>query len=587
MAGGATAALASQTSQAPAVKGQLDGATGVSLNRYGFRGDGRTDDTRAWRDAIEEAAARNIQYIFVPPGETGVSTVSEPIVRGKLPAGLSFIGEGSRNGTAIHVGVRLRYTGAETCWFINFPDFSPVEVGQWSWRGLAFEAIDPRATMFDFNDAANHAPVDGGGHSYLVHARFEGCFLKGGQGGARQTGDGIRAAKLFDLFIDKNCSIRDWRRGVWLRGCDDCTIEARMDLNTRNIHHENSGTFGSNLQIRSNFLGRCPPQNAEPAYIVFDSGSGTLCMGTFFEGMGAERALLYLNGYGTTLVGNRFAGAPFFEMGPQARELTLITPACPVEQKAWRPIIHPPESWDFGYQQQDYRALVLGGTKNFRKTAGAHPRLLIGDAFPQYSDSGIPLAPPHDADFLADARGCRPRKRLLTALNNWGKVEGTPAQSGSTAIQHDQGSCGWLLRLDPGQEHPGIAAEFIMGVDIQPGDTLRIRLRYATTEASAWTLLAQRNFGSDHSLIQALPESDFGLAEARIETRGWKAGDTLGILVLKRPSARATCLLDFVEFLIDDGHDAAIDALTKQVQALSARLADAERRLGAPGVPPR
>lgn len=550
---GATGAVAgaalAQPPKAPAIiGGGVEDGT-VRMTRYGYRADGRSDDTQAWRDAIEEAHSRNIGRIIVPHGPIGPSIVSEPIVNGPLPAGLTFEGETRNDATPVQQGSRIRYTGTGTCWFINHPDYAPPETGRWVWRNLSFEAADPSATMFDFNDTLRHMPVDGSGHSYLIGATFDNCFLRGAQGGRRQTGDGIRAAKLFGLDIQRSTRIRDWRRGIWLRGCDDCTISGRIELNARNIQHEQAGTFGSNLRIDANFVGRCTPDPVESAYLLYDTGSGTACHGTFFEGGNGERALVYLNGYATTLLGNRFTSAPFFELGPEAREITMLTPGCPVARSDWTPIVQDPASWDLGYQFQDRRLLILGGTKTFRRTVGAHPRILWRDNFPQYSDSGFALPVDQQTPMLADAAGYRPRRRLLSALNYWSKTEGTPAQGGSRLVRDANASGGWTIAMDAAVKFAGISAEFVVGTDVQRDDTLKITIRYQAA-SGGWYLVVQRNHADEH-LLRELPAQNgsYAATSASIRLSDWKVGDTLSVL-LRPGTGRGIFRLDFTEFAV-------------------------------------
>lgn len=551
--GGAVGAIAgpvtAQSTKAPAIigRGVEDGT--VRMTRYGYKADGRSDDTQAWRDAIEEANSRNIGRIIVPQGPIGPSIVREPIVHGPLPAGLTFEGETRNDATPVQQGSRIRYTGTGTCWFINYANYSPPETGRWTWRNLSFEAADPTATMFDFNDTLHHLPVDGQGHSYLMGATFDNCFVRGAQGGKRQTGDGIRAAKLFGLDIKRSTRIRDWRRGIWLRGCDDCTISGRVELNARNIQHENTGTFGSNLRIDANFVGRCTPDAAETAYLLYDTGSGTACHGTFFEGGNGEHALLYLNGYATTLLGNRFSAARFFELGPEAREITMLTPSCPIAKDEWAPIVHEPASWDMGYQYQDRRLLILGGTKTFRRTVGAHPRILWHDNFPQYSDSGLALPVNQQAPMLADASGYRPRRRLLNALNYWSKTEGTPAQGGCRLVKDAKASGGWTITVDAGVKAAGISAEFVVGTDVQHDDHLKVTIRYQA-DSTGWQLVIQRNH-ADELLLRALPvqKQSYAAASASVSLSGWQTGETLSVL-LRPGTANGILNLDFMEFAV-------------------------------------
>ena len=276
----------------------------ISLADFGYVADGVTDDTAAWQAAIAAAEKLNIRTIQVPYGKTGVSVVSGQIVNGTLATGLTFEGIGRNAHSDFEHGMRLKYTGSSTCWFINFPTFFG-ERGRWIWRNLAFEATEPEATMFDFNDTvynAAHPPIlNGEGHSYLSHVRFESCYFAGAAGLEDQTGDAIRGAKMFHLTIDENCYIRGWRRGIWLVGSDNNILSPRAYLNARNLMIESSGGFGNDNLIYCRYFGGVFREASEDAYTFWDNGTCSTYIGALIEDGGehAGVALFYLNGYGT------------------------------------------------------------------------------------------------------------------------------------------------------------------------------------------------------------------------------------------------------------------------------------------------
>jgi hypothetical protein len=527
----------------------------ISLSQFGFVGDGSHDDTQAWRDAIAAAERLNIRIIAVPWGVNGTSLVKQSICDGPLPSGLTFEGEARRHANPDQTGQRVVYTGSETCWSIRPGTASPTTIGQWTWRHLMFEATHPDGTMFDFNAGEQTILRDGTAGGYIIFVAFESCYLKGAGAGKRQTGDGIRAAKTFSLLVDKQCQVRDWRRGVWLRGCDDCTIEGRIWLNARSIVHERSGTFGSNLQITSNWLGRCPDETSEPAYILWDNGSGTAIHGTFFEGHDHggkrqnERALVRLDGFGSTLIGCRFAEGHCLEIAPGAREVTLVAPGFAAHRPENDAIISLPESWDFGFQQEDFRVLVIGASKNAVKHLGSHPRLIYRGRLPMTYDAvGGNVPVDMEADMVADGNGYRPRRRLLTAFNLFAKNDSTIVNGGARLVPAPQSSQGWAINCEAALPQAGISAAFIVGRDVQIGDRLRIAIR-AACPSQGWHL---RIFRGDADVTPTpLPlggAPGFLWQAMTINLGDWRLGDRLSVVVLKISQPSQDLLIDFVEF---------------------------------------
>lgn len=603
--------LAPSTAAAAPAPSSAEGA--ISLAEFGYAGDGVRDDTQAWRDAIVAAERRNVRRITVPWGKEGISLVSRPICAGTLPSGLTFEGEVRRHANPDQRGQRVIYTGDAVCWSIATGSGSPATVGQWAWRYLTFETTDPAAGLFEFNAGEQGLLHDGTGSSYIVFVLFESCYLQGTAGGARQTGDAIRATKTFSLQIDKQCQIRGWRRGVWLRGCDDCTIEGRLWLNARSIVHERSGTFGSNLQIRSNWLGRCPDAVAEAAYILHDEGSGTAIHGTFFEGHDHggsrqnERALVWLGGFGTTLIGCRFAEGHCVEIAPSARETTIVAPGFASHRPQDDAIIHPPESWDFGFQQEDFRVLVVGASKNAVKHLGDHPRLIYRGRLPMAHDEvGGRVPIDMEADMLVDERGYRPRRHLLTAFNVFAKTDSTIVNGGAR-MQPDTGSSqGWVIACDAKLPQAGLSCAFVVGRDLMVGDRVRVTVRHACS-SDGWHLRFLRNDADvTAGVIPLGGGAAFRSQAATIDLAGWTSGDRLAVVVLKMTQPHDDLRIDVMEIAatgaavppplpvapvapVASGNEAdvasrrsvnaAVDALGRRIDALTAAL----HRLGGVG----
>lgn len=389
-AGDGGAALYIRVPSEPSHSGRIrsrDGAwwelreTRLSLAMLGYRADARHDGTRwvgtdnlpVWRAALVVCRALSIGEIIVPHGETGRGLVSGAIVDGDLPSGLTISGEGPNSGGEHEAGTTILFTGTGTCWAVRPQGQAPREAGRWRWRDLCFWAIDPAATLFDLNDTLSMVDPDRDPRPFIVHATFERCTLLGADRPG-QRGDGLRATKAFHIVVDANCTIKGWRRGIWLRGCDNPTIAARLTGNGQNLRLEALGTFGSMAMIESRFIG--PTKDCgEPQYCVFDAAYRTTLNAPFLEGDDKPAALIYLAGQYTQLIGVTMAGGPLFHLAPSAREIVVRDPVLNRADPRWAPIVDPPESWDFGYAQAQAFMTVTGEDAAFTAVVPPHPRI--------------------------------------------------------------------------------------------------------------------------------------------------------------------------------------------------------------------
>ena len=348
-------------------------AKGVSLAAFGFKGDGVSDDTLAWRQAIAFAGSKGIRTVLVP---AGVSLVNGSIVDAAhpLPPGLTFSGEGTAVDSPYRRRSRLAYAGGGVCWDIAYPIGAPASTGRWAWDGLTFQCTDPTGTMFSFGSPQKHLPSDDRAddpYMFLSGIAFRNVMAFGGSG----TGDFLRACKTFHIDIDALSSVYGFRRAFWLNGCDNCRIAARMVGNNRAVMIERSGTFGNNNRIDINYIGGPDrPFGGEPSYSIHDRGiMTTIERGILFEGLGVA-AHLFLDGYGTELYSPQLGqGAPFFELGPSAREVAVYSPRCTVISAISAPIVHPAESANFGNSQSDYRMRIVDAPQSIQAIIPAHP----------------------------------------------------------------------------------------------------------------------------------------------------------------------------------------------------------------------
>ncbi len=529
----------------------------VDLAEFGYAGDWNertgkgTDDTAAWRAGIAAANERNIGRILVPEGASGGSYVAGSVCDGPLPAGLVF--EAQRpvdtEGTS---GARLIYGGSATCWNVDHRGRGGSE-GRWTFRGIGFRTLDPGATMFDFNRAAHHGTVldnDPQKFSALENIRFESCWFRGAGGGQRQTGDAIRGAKLFQFVIDETSFIRDFRRGVWLYGCDNCSVAMRSFLCARSVMVEASGTFGNDNRIESRFLGGSPAASSEDVYFIWDNGNSTAIHETYLEELDnrTATALVYLDGYETILLRPHFAGGPSFRLGPRGREITMIAPSITRHQTFAAPVFDLPASWDFGFEQTDYRILVVGATHNVQLTFGAHPRLQWFAPLPTPGSAALAYA---SAAQLTTAFGTGPGSRILSALNWWGRAAGTVATGGIAGLTRDgAASTGWAIWLSGEIKQGGLATQFSIGRDIFVGENLRVRIRYRSADTSGWlSVIASGARGFDTALnLGRSTGAAYEMAEFLVDLSGWQAGETLEHFVYVGAPNRSQIWIDFIEY---------------------------------------
>lgn len=559
---------------------------GVRLTRYGYNGNGSADNLNVFRDAVEEAEERNIRRIIQP---AGVAVVTGSIVDGPLPAGLEFVGEGRRNANEYETGSRIIYTGSDALWSINHPAETTIIHAGWAWRNMAMEASEPGGTIFDFNDTLNTIPDPFGTPKYLQPIVIDRVFLQGGQGGASQTGDGIRGVKVYQLHLTSQTDIRGFRRGIWLKGCDDCLIDCRLTVNTRSIMIERSGDpiqYGTGVQIRSAFIGSAGLEGSEDAYLVWDNGFFTKVFGTnleAFTGVGdIETALMYLDGFGGYLVPGLMTEAPLFELGPNARNYELVAPRLLAMNTSRRPIFHPPASWDFGERQSDYRIRIVGGNKNAVETIGEHPRIDWVGRPPMSQDIGVSAPVPVDeyASMFADGLGYRPRRRLLTPLNHFGRSTGTIVNGGPELEQDASINNRWVFKLphDPGNH--GLHWTSLIGTDFTIADRVKIRLSVKTA-SNNWNLYILKNEAL-HSVPLTNMTGSYDVLSTSISlASGWADGDRFSVAVVNQDGdATAPIYIRWLELSIVDATisdaptNAPADASTSH--ALNATFSDTE-----------
>lgn len=536
----------------------------ISLADFGYVANGVTDDLLAWQRAITAAAAAGVGIIEVPWGATGVSIVSGSICNGTLPPGLRFVGIGAGSGSYRGNRPTLRYTGSGVCWNIVYPSYATIdETGDWAWENMIFDATDYDATMFSFQDPLTHNPVDGAGYSYLRNVAFRNV-LAGGAGeaftdGGKQNGDFLRAAKLFHLEIDHQCFIASWRRGLWLKGCDNSRISGRFIQNNRHVMIEGSGGFGNDNMVDSRFFGPITIAGTtdvdftEPAYLLWDDAKATTVLSTFFEetadisgypaGAARATALVYLNGFGTRLLGPLFGGAALFELGPDARECGIADPLVTIFNAGWAPIINTATTTDFGYNQGDYRLTVTNPRENAQRIIGTNPRLIYFN-----QSKGYEALPDYSRQLTAGSAGIQPVSHICHALDFWSRHHDVLFSGGAELIADATSSTGWAIKLNHSTLLAGMTLRFVVGTDIQPGwFRALIRTKGANTSWSARVDYDPTGANTITTVTPANSPGSYATSSQAVDGTGWVIGKEVLFQIFKNGSPAADLYADFAE----------------------------------------
>jgi hypothetical protein len=469
------------------------------LSRYGFKGNGSALDTQVWRDAIAEATDRNINEIIVPNGKSIVDGDLLSEVQGRLPAGLTFRGEGRNQDTEYVSNNGLIYVGKGTCWDIKYNTGGPLNTGRWIWEDLSFRSSDPAGTMFSFNDPLTSEPSDTDPFQFLMRIAFRHCFASGANATKgdfkTQTGDFIRASKVFHMTIDSLTTITGWRRAIWLKGCDNCQIDARISNNVRGIVNEMAnGMFANETRIAPYSIAGLHNErgSSEPSYLIWDDGRDTTIGGSLlFEGRGAV-AHMYLDGHRTKIEKPVFgASARMFHLGPNAREISMFSPDAPIPDPKWAPLIEIPTSEAFGGTQTDHRMrihdaplntqLVLLAAKDRYGRIQVVNSLVHGRGYPAADETGIPT----NSGYLVPI--------ACTAANYWGEggIGGRPIDG----IVPDKGATGGQAIKLGAKYGSGFSLNFQIGLRVMPAKyelTIRNRLS-GELRNGAFQFIATRN----------------------------------------------------------------------------------------------
>lgn len=515
--------------------------THLSVLWFGAKADNVQDDASKIAATIAAADASGIGHIVFPWGAAGVYRCDTKIVNlTMMPTGLHFIAQGKHSiaweGDA---HVEIRYTGASVCWDIR-PPVGLGYSGDWLWRDFFFRCTDAAATMFQFGDMTREtiSDSDATAPQGIDKVQFERCEFWGNPVDVAATGDGIRAIRTFHLRLDEGCNMRNWRRAVWLKGCDNALIRARISGNVVHIYHEGRTTFGNSLVVQSRYFGPTYNDGLESTYKIYlDNVSHTSIYNPFFEL--ESNAHLYINGYSTSIYTPWFGGpaqgtAPprnrVIHLGPDAAETKIYNPTGFVGTDAVIFYDDPTvKVWTETTSNQSPKLVVYSPEGRLEdRIFKPHPRLTV------HSDRKREGYLPHAG--VTGAGGTSQTQYTMTPFN----MEHAQRYNGYAypATAADAAALGgWAFSLPAisgGVEgsRGSVMLELIAGRDIGLTEMLRITIRYRLASSPTGTLnrVIEKTPGGDVS--SALPNSTSYLTEAftyNMAADTWTAGQSLRI----------------------------------------------------------
>lgn len=496
------------------------------------------------KDAIKEAAAYNIRAIGVPFKLTVASGIQQNISGASgddyaLPDGMSFVGIGQLDvGSSMFASTEpgFNYTGANALCEIRQRSAGSggTVVGSWLFKNLKFVGSNAAADMFRFNYNAQstglpYVASDASGPQVVKFIAFEGCVANGAHG----PGDFIVACKTFQITVDNTSLYNGWRRGVNLKGCDQCNVQARVETNGRHFHNEASGTFGNNNRFSPMALGSTDPgSTSEARYSVYDTANGSQYYLGQIEDVNAT-AHLYIGGINCDFYSPFFnQSTPYsFELAAGAANNRIIAPDSPIGGVGI-PLIHDAADWNFGIPGTDYRLQIIGAARNFMDATGRHPRLeYIGEKPGTFAWTGKSPA------VMFNGIGARFPQGHLDALNYWGTKPGGFSNSGVSLIEADTAlRSGFRARFDPSlTPTSAMAMPLVCGVHFNNGDNIEFKVRGKVNGAIGSgnvTYDIQKNTTTTGTSGNLSLSTSYGITRFTYTTSGFAVGDVLNLVLI-------------------------------------------------------
>lgn len=516
---------------------------GILINHFGANV-GNANNGPQIKAAILAARNAGVNKIYIPFQAKVTERLTQNCsgVGGEdyaVPNGLTFVGIGNMNSDAFFVSTEpgILNNGANHLWDQRNPN-SLNFVGHWKFDNLKFKTVNAAYDMFRFGltdiSGALYAPADiAGNPCYTRHVAFERCYLLGQHG----PGDGITGCKVFEFYMDPQTLIRECRRGIWLRGCDQPLMLGRFELNGRHVQIEGMTPFGNNATIRPRQLAAMDASSvSEAKYQIYDTGQSTIIdPGQIEDTTATATAQMYLGGKQTLILSPMFNSVtPAFELGAGFLDGNMIAPMCPLGGIA-APIIAAPADVNFGTLGADYRLYIHRAPRVFVDACGIHPRLRYVNAVEGTTPSRI-----IPGTGLITTTGSKRPHIYMDAFNYFGSKDGTgiALTAGLTGMSTDasfQG--GWRMELDSGYGH---AIKLICGVDFVNGDWIRwiIQGKFSAGHAATVDYHIRKNGGADITSGNLSNNTTLTNNAIDYQTSGFAAGDELQLIITSGASQR-------------------------------------------------
>lgn len=442
----------------------------VDVRAFGATGGGIADDAQAIRDAIAYAVTIGAGEILFPYG--GTFLCSTPIVDGTaLPEGLTFKAYGKKGGTDAAEGTVIKYTGTDICWKIYEPN-GIAQVGNWKWKDITFQCTDVNGGMFSFNDVSLEATDTSATPNYIRNVKFENCKFWG-EGTSAVNANAIQGLKSFEIITDENCEFRGWKRGIYLKGCDNCTIRGRFLYNVRHIMTARSNTFGNALTIDSRFLGPTIKAGVESSRCLHIESMNTNVYDPFFEDTTGIDTFVYINHISFNMYNPFYsvlaADLNILKVGVSAKNTVIYSPTTSSGLAATI-TYDTPTNWQWVSKtviDQSYKLEVYSPSYRVFKWLAPHPRLQLHSMYS--TEDNVTNGSINSVGEYLERYQVNPmhieRAERLSGFNFINNV-----------ITDTDGYHGYTIQL--GTTNYSCVLRLVSGVDFQEGQVLKISVRY-------------------------------------------------------------------------------------------------------------
>lgn len=411
----------------------------------------------------------------------------------------------------------------------NFEEALGVnEKGDQDWINFNVNATNVAGGAFSFNDPDNNAATDTSSTpNFVRRIAFKGCSLSGAAGSV--SGNGLQAVKAFEITTDAQCLFRNWKRGVWLKGCDNCHIDGRFNGNNRHIVTERSNTFSNSLLITARALYGCNGSGVETAYQLHLAGWSETVINPFLENTSAAK--LFLNGRLQKIHDPWFGitGTAEIEIGANCVQADIFNPRT-TDLTSGTVTVNAPASNNFTAQGVGAYGLgIHNPSYDFLRavTGLEHPNIRV---FDHHWSSQPQLIPASPDNLTINSRGVVNPRKVLTPWNRVDARKPIGVDEGISSAVDSSAPYGYALQIAT-TNNANAALGFVVGKDISEGDTILQRIWYRTV-GTRTTGSFRRTLNRGPASVSNAAISDsatYTLFEFSYTLSGWSADEVLNI----------------------------------------------------------